>query len=147
MCMELFPYLHGTFVELRPRAGIPYLLQPEFDEIIVDPVLWICLCYHLSNISPLPWPFFFFFFFLKDLFKTQRTALVLSCWLDRMQVFFLFLLKTVVLKFKVKIRGQSWVFHSCFWDTQTYAYTLWCSLVPVKTVWWRISCLSSKVGK
>lgn len=52
MCMERFPYLHGTFVELRPRAGIPYLLQPEFDEIIVDPVLWICLCYHLSNTSP-----------------------------------------------------------------------------------------------
>lgn len=50
--MEQFPYLHGTFVELRPRAGIPYLLQPEFDEIIVDPVLWICLRYHLSNTSP-----------------------------------------------------------------------------------------------
>lgn len=117
--MEQFPYLHGTFVELRPRAGIPYLLQPEFDEIIVDPVLWICLRYHLSNISPLPQ----LFFFKGCIQKTMNSFGFIL--LARQDVgFFLFLLKTVVLKFKVKIRGQPWVFYSCFRDTQTHAYTL-----------------------
>lgn len=56
MCMEQFPYLHGTFVELCPGTKIHYLLQQSLTEIIVDPVLWICLCYHLSHISPLPQP-------------------------------------------------------------------------------------------
>lgn len=41
----------GTFVDPRLRARIPQLLQPEFDEIIMDPIPWLCLCYHSSDIS------------------------------------------------------------------------------------------------
>lgn len=97
--MEQFPYLHGTFVELRPRAGIPYLLQPEFDEIIVDPVLWICLCYHLSRIFPTPK---LFLRKKKRGFNNKTMSSFGFILLATQDVgFFLFLLKRVVLKFRV----------------------------------------------